>query len=407
MKPSLVAVVLIASLACISSASSAQQAPQTRPIDTELKLAVTPREVYELWKHRCVSGAVRMMLGEAIVRSKIGHDQFRQELTDPDPEVARHAAFTMYNAADFADIPYLRDAIILHKNNPQTVASMLSALGMLLNTPTSEFPYPVLYDKMDWCLKWLSDNEAVWKDDSYAKLWNRDVHRVFKNFRSLKAIAKLKKTPTFQKYQHGYLESEEGLAQSVMSFAFNREPETGVAISMEWIGIIRADDEVFPWMLSQFVSVLQTHAGPLVPRGTDIEKGGEQLQTALLDWWAANKDKNPTEWKMANLTTRGYQLGTPEDANLTVKECLRALASEDGIERFTAASVLADILPCGDAIIFDCRQFNMDSPNEYGAKLIDFLCADISQRAHRFLVVEQHSHNWDPQACKYVKKLDG
>ncbi len=385
MKLCLVAAILGMSLACIAMACSAQQVPKSRPVATGEKLTVTPRQAYEIYSrgttHSRVFGS---MLGDAIVRSKVGHEQFRQLLTDPDPDVALFAVRTIQWAVDFDDIPYLRDAMVAPNKNPRVVDPRRSSLHMLLGTPSSGFP-----SNMNRCKKWLRKNEALWKDGSYAHYWGSEIQKAF-NW-----------------YKKGRPEGEGYLVHAIVYFAFNREPEAAAAIVMEWIGKISSDDKAFPLMLSGFVSALQVHVGPLIPQGTDVEKECEQVRAALLDWWAVNKDKNPTEWKMANLTTRGYQLSTPEDASLTVKECLRAIASGDGIERYTAASVLADILPCGDPIIFDVIDFKHDTLKPLRGQVIDFLRADISQRAHRFLVVDRNICSWDPQACKYVKKNGG
>jgi hypothetical protein len=172
---------------------------------------------------------------------------------------------------------------------------------------------------------------------------------------------------------------------------------------MGYVEKLTPQDKPFEWMLPECATALQPYTGPLLPKDFDAKKGSPELRKALLDWWAANHDKTPTQWKLASLTARGYKLADPADAETAVRECLRALRSEDGMERYTAAGLLTAILPDGESIVYDVAViWTTDSPPGAFAEMLEFFRADITRRANHFLLVGQSQCHWAPSACKYV-----
>jgi hypothetical protein len=102
----------------------------------------------------------------------------------------------------------------------------------------------------------------------------------------------------------------------------------------------------------QVLRALENHGGPI--RGLEREHREradvEPLVAELLTWWAAAKERSPTEWRMQRLGDRGFRISRSEPGPSIGAELVRAVRSGSPADAFAASAVLKSLDLCNGTV---------------------------------------------------------
>jgi len=162
-------------------------------------------------------------------------------------------------------------------------------------------------------------------------------------------------------------------------------------------------------ILREFMVGLQLYVGPLDIPVADDAAEYQRAQEKIKSWWEQNKGKSRVCWLLDRLAARGYEVRNPSAVEETALAVQSALKRGTDVERYAAASFLAETLPDGASIVAPRFPFSeLDAPkSQYQTLLYEHLATVALARAQRWYLIDCRTMEWNAERGKYLLKCGG
>jgi hypothetical protein len=280
-----------------------------------------------------------------------------------------------------------------HLDNRQIAEAAGSAAVVLVDAGAP------LYADSHEVLKWLNENETLWKGRNYTDYSADRLQKLLAKYRRDGNIGDIR----------------EAISQAWFHFIESNDARRAAPLIMRFVTQANLKSEYERAILSESLWGLQLYAGPLdfantkAPVGT-VEEMQKAQQNAIA-WWQENKEKAPVYWLLNSLANRKYDTGNPQNVKATAKALLDALASNDPLEAYAAGVIIAHALPDGDRVVVERNSLvSRPAPDvklTYAQEVArDYLKHLLISRAYHWCIFESREYVWDHDEGKYERLRD-